>query len=302
MAPFGPPNVEKMKTKKNVRGLIKALAYSKDAGISVAAALALVEIREPAIEPLIHALNEENEDVRQAAAEALAKIGEPAIPPLIAALKHFSTREGAAGVLLMLGDPAVRRAVEQLVIAFDGEDDDARGAAIEAMVEIGRPAVEPLIAALSNTSLNKRKIDIKYIVVVTDTEELIPHHLDLRARVSEVLQDKGLSVRGAAAGALGMIGDARAIDPLIAVLRDDDMLLRWIAAGVLFEFGATGIFEVITTLNDDDLLLTGIGTTLVLIGDARTVKPLIAKLNEKDGEVHKTPTELLRKLGWKRRA
>ena len=34
MALFGPPNVEKMKTKKNVRGLIKALAYSKDAGIS----------------------------------------------------------------------------------------------------------------------------------------------------------------------------------------------------------------------------------------------------------------------------
>ena len=296
MALFGPPNVEKLKTTNNVRGLIKALSYSKDASISEAAALALVEIGEPAIEPLISTLREENKDVHQAAVEALAKIGDPAIEPLIAALKDYSLRENAAKILLMLGDHALRRAVEHLAVAFDGEDNAERGAAVEAMVEIGEPAVESLIAALSNASLNQRKIDVEYLIVTT--KDLLPHHEDLHARLRDALQNKGFSVRGAAAGALGVIGDARAIDPLLAVLKEDDVLLRWVAAGVLFEFGVDEIFDAMTPLDGDDLLIKGYGSALILIGDVRTVKPLMAKRDKQDSTV----TESLRKLGWKRRA
>ena len=65
-----------------------------------------------AVEPLIAALNDSKSDVRLAAADALAKIGDArAVQPLIAALY---TTHGAA----------------------------------EALVKIGTPAVEPLIAAL----------------------------------------------------------------------------------------------------------------------------------------------------------
>ena len=56
MALFGPPNVEKMKAKKDVKGLIKALGYKKDASVGKAATIALVEIGEPVIEPLIAAI------------------------------------------------------------------------------------------------------------------------------------------------------------------------------------------------------------------------------------------------------
>ena len=38
---FGPPNVEKLKAKGNVKGLIKALDYKKDASVRRAAAKAL---------------------------------------------------------------------------------------------------------------------------------------------------------------------------------------------------------------------------------------------------------------------
>jgi HEAT repeat protein len=58
---FGPPNVEKLKTQRDVMGLVKALSYSK------------------------------NQEVQRqaAAAESLGKIGDGrAVEPLVAALKH----------------------------------------------------------------------------------------------------------------------------------------------------------------------------------------------------------------------
>jgi HEAT repeat protein len=49
---FGPPNVEKMKARRDVNGLIKALRYRKDKGVRQAAAEALVKIGAPAVEVL----------------------------------------------------------------------------------------------------------------------------------------------------------------------------------------------------------------------------------------------------------
>lgn len=84
---FFKPNIEKMKAKKDVGGLIKALK-DKDGGVRVSAVVALGEIGEPAVEPLIEAVRDEDEDVRVEAAEALIKIGdERAVDPLIQYLK-----------------------------------------------------------------------------------------------------------------------------------------------------------------------------------------------------------------------
>src|SRR5450759_2332909 len=86
---FGPPNVEKLKAKRDVKGLIKALGYQKDPAVRRAAAEALGQIGDArAVEPLIAALKDESWGVRRAAAEALGQIGDArAAEPLIAALK-----------------------------------------------------------------------------------------------------------------------------------------------------------------------------------------------------------------------
>ena len=49
---FGPPNVEKMKAKRDVKGLIKALHYENDGNVRSAAAMALIAIGAPAVGPL----------------------------------------------------------------------------------------------------------------------------------------------------------------------------------------------------------------------------------------------------------
>lgn len=76
---FREPNIYKMKEKRNVKGLIKALRY-KDDWVRRDAAEALGEIKDTrAVEPLINALKDEDSSVRELAAEALEKLGwEPA--------------------------------------------------------------------------------------------------------------------------------------------------------------------------------------------------------------------------------
>jgi HEAT repeat protein len=117
------PNVEKMKEKKDVKGLIKALGDEKDSDVRGNAARALGTIGDArAVEPLIiRALGDSDHGVRWNAAEALGKIGEPTVEPLIRALVDGSNdvRQNAAQALGTIGDA---RAVEPLIRALGDSD------------------------------------------------------------------------------------------------------------------------------------------------------------------------------------
>lgn len=119
---FGPPDVEKMKARRDVNGLIKALGYQKGdswnaKNIRHYAAHALGELGDPrAVEPLIAALGDSDFMVRMFAAEALAKIGNRrAVEPLSAALR-----------------------AEPLIAALQEEEWDVRKTAAEALISIYR--------------------------------------------------------------------------------------------------------------------------------------------------------------------
>jgi HEAT repeat protein len=66
----------------------------------------LREIGKPAVEPLIQALKDKNEEVRGRVAAALEVIGKPAVEPLIQALKdkNDDVRWSAARALEVIGD------------------------------------------------------------------------------------------------------------------------------------------------------------------------------------------------------
>jgi HEAT repeat protein len=85
------PNVEKLKAKWDVEGLIEAL-NNGDYRIRKKAAEALGEMKaKEAVDALIKTLKDGNSEVRKAAAYALGKIGdERAIKPLVEALKDES--------------------------------------------------------------------------------------------------------------------------------------------------------------------------------------------------------------------
>lgn len=100
------PDIERLRAKWDVEGLVKALNH-RDYKIRKKAAKALGEMRaREATDLLIRAIKDENVEVRKAVAYALGRMGdEKAIKPLIEALKDESldVRTEAAKSLKEIG-------------------------------------------------------------------------------------------------------------------------------------------------------------------------------------------------------
>ncbi len=111
------PNIKRLQSKRDIPGLIQALAH-KDEKTRAGAARSLGEIGDPGtITALIPLLDDWSELVRQAAEDALVCFGPAAVEPLIAQLAD-DIRLGsryAAEALGKLGDP---RAIEPLLRLF----------------------------------------------------------------------------------------------------------------------------------------------------------------------------------------
>ncbi len=72
MGIFGPPNIERMKARKNLKGLVKVMRTSKDSSLLAEAAKALGEIGDASvIQPLLDHYWEDNYYSSGAAASAL---------------------------------------------------------------------------------------------------------------------------------------------------------------------------------------------------------------------------------------
>ncbi|HID43320.1 MAG TPA: HEAT repeat domain-containing protein [Archaeoglobaceae archaeon] len=80
-------DIERLKLEKDIKGLIEIL-MTEEGDRRMYASIALSEMGDEAVEPLMRALKEGNEDVKWEVAMALARIGEPAVEPLKKALKN----------------------------------------------------------------------------------------------------------------------------------------------------------------------------------------------------------------------
>ena len=157
---MGKPNIEKMKAKNNVEGLIKALENDlkddKDEykQVAVQATRALGEIGDArAVQPLIQAMK--NGWLVSEAQWSLEKIGEPAVEPLILSLKDEDILAWSAQVLGKIGDA---RAVEPLIRILREEHECGRSLVAEALGEIcDARAIEPLTQALEDEYVEVRE-------------------------------------------------------------------------------------------------------------------------------------------------
>lgn len=99
------------------------------------------------IQSQIAALADSNVVVRDRARMALVQIGEPALQPLIDALKdaRWIVRWEAAKALSEIGDPA---AIPALIATLNDQRGAIRWLAAEGLMGMGSEAVEPLLQAL----------------------------------------------------------------------------------------------------------------------------------------------------------
>jgi HEAT repeat protein len=170
----------------------------------------LVKFGEPAVAPLVEALDDDDCDLRAAAAVALGRIGDRR------AVEALSRRVGDAAeevrrqairALASLKDP---RAVPFLIDAFDARDWKMSHEATKALVEIGEPAVPALVDGLAHPGRFVMIHSATALAKIKDPRAVEP--------LLSCLFDADSAIARAAANALGEIGDARAVEPVIALL------------------------------------------------------------------------------------
>src|SRR5438094_1783806 len=168
---------------------------------------------ERCVEPLARSLRDGDWQVREAAVEALAMVGSPAVEPLIKQLRDWDIRKYAIRALGKIKD---ERVLDPLLAQL--RSDEFKEDATEALVELGQPAVEKLVAALKDKDENVRKQAVIALGRIKDSgavEALI-----------ERLQDKDWFIRLTAAAALETIGDERGREAIKPHLQDPDPAVK----------------------------------------------------------------------------
>jgi HEAT repeat protein len=195
-----------------------------------------------AVEALILALQDPDDSVADAAAAALGRIADPrAIRPLAAALKKPATRWSAAG----------------------------------ALVGLGAPALDTVIAALSNPDVEVSKALLPHLKQHNVKDPRLVEPLVRQLRSNDWF------VRHSAAESLGRIGDLRAVEPLAHALRDDNRIVREEVARVLGEMSdRRAVDALLVALRELDTAEAA--RALGKLGDPRALEPLTATFHGDD--------------------
>ncbi len=135
---------------------------------------ALIAIGPAAVPAIIEMLDDSDEDVRYDAAYLLGKIeDERCVEPLIAALEDNDSwvRWEAAS---SLGELQAVEAIEALIGLFDDDEDYVQEAAVDALQQIGVPAVERLLEIYRDEEAqNKDLVESALLAIFKENEDTI---------------------------------------------------------------------------------------------------------------------------------
>jgi len=199
------------------------------------------------VDDLLKELQSEDEADRRYAAEDLGDLGDKeAIPGLVKALQDpvIAVREAAADALVTIGGKEV---AEQVVPLLDSDDAWLRNYAAEILEQIGPDAVEPLRSLCKSDSNDLKKFAVDILGRIGEVNEL-----DVFEEITELLDDENVNVAGAAAEALGRIGDP-AVIPLLAEHLNGPPWLQCNIIHALCQIGGDGARAVIESIDPDSL-------------------------------------------------
>lgn len=179
--------------------------------------------------------------------------------------------------------------VEDLIDSLKDEDLNVQKNCARALVDIGEPAVKPLIQALESKKWRVRWYVAEILGEIGDKAAVHP--------LIKLLQDENNGVRSNSLIALVLIGEA-SVNPLIKALEDGNWQVKWYAAEALGELGdKTAVSVLIKSLKDENSLVKKTAaTSLGNIGDENAVEPLKYLLNDADIEVSEAALSALNKI------
>jgi HEAT repeat protein len=238
---FGRPNVEKLKAKRDVQGLIDVLREFDDEETCSRAAAALGELGDPrAVEPLVQALKPVLGFMRglsMAAADALGRLGDArAVQPLIDCLNRNELDPKLAELLRLKKVIALRGSGRPL----DAAEAEARDWVREEFTELLWTVRAEATMALGELR-NAKAIEALTLALLDDSPLVAMNAADAIAKIGAAavepliasLEHRRAGVRRGAARALGQIRDPRATEALKRVAGDEDGEVRAYAAAGL---------------------------------------------------------------------
>ncbi len=318
----GLPNIEKLKAKHDVRGLIKALSYQADAAVRQQAAAALGQMHETqAVEPLIALLHDSDAHVRASAARALGELGDAhAVQPLIVLLedKQPAVHHEAARSLGVLGGMQV---VEPLISAIQRWGADFYDVAFGALEQIyGRSTqrskiIEALTALLVGLrpGLGQRTAETlerlgwppdqseagaSYLILKGDLEQCAAIGAPAVQPLLIVLHGPDLQQRQAAFATLVRIGPP-AVQPLIGALTDPQQDMRQAIIWALVKIGSPALEPLREALlrHPQPTVREGCARAMGQICDSGAVEPLFEAMSDENLAVREAATASLVKFG-----
>lgn len=321
MGIFGPPNIDKLESKGDVKGLLKAALRHRDRDRMIRqrafkALNSIVDAR--AVGPLVAALKFNDNDVRSVAAHLLGKIGDAsAVDALISALtdEKYYVREAAARSLGMIGDVKALDPLRE--VYFRDQEFAVRKEALEALGGIADPYAmvclkaalkdnNPQIRATAAVALEKAGWKPEEADAETSYYYIARKNWDACVQMADkavdpltgVLEDEDQWVRMGAARALGQIGNPKAIGPLIDALYDSELGVRIDACDALIKMGTSAVDALIGSLADKrHYVREGAVRALGEIGDAKAVEPLGSALQDENPGFREEVVSALRMIG-----
>ncbi len=208
------PNIKRLKSKKKVNHLVKALKYKSDWNVRMSAAASLREIGwGPIGEDGIYYYMALGEWTK------LIKMGAPAIEPLIAVLQDHKSFPLHFDIIKALGAIKDKRAVEPLLSVLRDRKMHFREEVVKALGQIGdKTAVKPLISMLWNEDdITFRCEIIKALGSTKDRRAFDPLLEFLQQESQKSPLNTNMNIVMEVVIALGKIKDERAITHLVSL-------------------------------------------------------------------------------------
>ena len=168
---------------------------------------------ERCVEPLVRALRDGDWQVREAAMEALGTVGSPAVEHLVKMLRDWDIRKPAIRTLGKIRD---ERVLDPLIGQLRA--DEFHLDAMDALTELGQPAVEKLLPLLKDREEQIRKRAVIVLGRIKDSGAM--------DSLIDMLNDSDWFTRLSAAAALEQIGDDRGREAIKPLLKDPDLVVK----------------------------------------------------------------------------
>jgi HEAT repeat protein len=275
-----------------------------------AAATSLAEIGDQrAADAFIEVIEENNQSFRDHLVKNMVLLGEPSVDPLISALKikDLIVRKEVVFALRRL---ARKRAVPPLILALKEKNEDFRRVLVAAITDLTKSDLKLVISALKHEHHNVRKgaarvlwtlkwkpandgQRVAYLIASQRWDELVPLRDKAVAALISILKDDDLVVREMAAETLLKIdwspSDMKErIEYLLALKSWDELEM----------IGKPAVPHLLNYLKDDTTTVrVNTVRTLGWIGDESAVEPLDGLLRDTHTSVRKVVVDALLHIG-----